>query len=90
MQNPIPTNKPGVDPRRPPRPVNVSHLVRLSPTVANLICVSWAAEFGRGYVIAVNLVRKLTSAQLLSRLKSRGIRHADYTTGLSKFYKHSV
>lgn len=75
-----------MEPKRPPRPVNISSMVRISPTVANHVHVSWAAEYGRGYVIALNLVRKLTSTQLLNRLKTRGVRHADYTTGLSECY----
>ncbi|XP_046662197.1 E3 SUMO-protein ligase PIAS2 isoform X2 [Homalodisca vitripennis] len=84
LPNPIPTNRPGVEAKRPPRPVNISSLLRLSPTVANHVQVSWGAEYGRGYVIAINLVKKLTSQQLLQRLRTRGVRHADYTTGLIK------
>ncbi|XP_075215538.1 E3 SUMO-protein ligase Su(var)2-10 isoform X2 [Lycorma delicatula] len=84
LPNPIPTNKPGVDPKRPPRPVNVTNFVRLSPTVANHVNITWAAEYGRGYAVGIYLVRKLTSSQLLQRLKGKGIRHADYTTGLIK------
>ncbi|XP_068981333.1 E3 SUMO-protein ligase PIAS2 isoform X4 [Bombus flavifrons] len=84
VQNPIPTNKPGVEPKRPPRPVNISPLVKLSPTVANQIHVTWSADYGRRYAIAIYLVRKLSSAELLSRLKSRGVRHSDYTRGLIK------
>lgn len=85
FQNPIPTNKPGVEPKRPPRPVNITTMVKLSPTVANHITVSWNAEYGRGYAIAVYLVRKLTSSELLQRLKTRGVRHSDFTRGLSKY-----
>ncbi|CAL7950097.1 unnamed protein product [Xylocopa violacea] len=84
LPNPIPTNKPGVEPKRPPRPVNISPLVKLSPTVANQIHVTWSADYGRRYAIAVYLVRKLSSAELLSRLKNRGVRHSDYTRGLIK------
>ncbi|KAG6799678.1 E3 SUMO-protein ligase PIAS3 isoform X1 [Apis laboriosa] len=84
LPNPIPTNKPGVEPKRPPRPVNISPLVKLSPTVANQIHVTWSADYGRRYAIAIYLVRKLSSAELLSRLKSRGVRHSDYTRGLIK------
>lgn len=51
LPNPIPTNKPGVEPKRPPRPVNITSLCRLSPTVANQINVTWASDMGgRGYV----------------------------------------
>lgn len=46
LPNPIPTNKPGVEPKRPPRPVNVTSLCRLSPTVANQINVSWSSDLG--------------------------------------------
>lgn len=34
-QNPVATNKPGVEPKRPPRPVNITPHVKISPTVAN-------------------------------------------------------
>ncbi|KAL6447964.1 hypothetical protein ACFW04_000188 [Cataglyphis niger] len=84
LPNPIPTNKPSVEPKRPPRPVNISPLVKLSPTVGNEIRVTWSADYGRRYAIAVYLVRKLTSAELLTRLKNRGPRHSDYTRGLIK------
>ena len=47
FQNPIPTNKPGVEPKRPGRPVDITPLCRLSPTLPNQIEVSWAADFGR-------------------------------------------
>nr|KAF7427710.1 hypothetical protein H0235_007404 [Vespula pensylvanica] len=84
LPNPIPTNKPGVEPKRPPRPVNISPLIKLSPTVGNQIHVSWSSDYGRRYAIAVYLVRKLSSAELLTRLKNRGVRHSDYTRGLIK------
>jgi len=47
LQNPIPTTKPGVEPRRPGRPVDITSLCRLSPTHPNHIEISWAAEYGR-------------------------------------------
>ncbi|KAI4496137.1 hypothetical protein M0802_008004 [Mischocyttarus mexicanus] len=84
LPNPIPTNKPGVEPKRPPRPVNISPLVKLSPMVGNQIHVSWSSDYGRRYAIAVYLVRKLSSLELLTRLKTRGVKHSDYTRGLIK------
>lgn len=84
LPNPIPTNKPGVEPKRPPRPVNITSLVKLSPTVANTITVAWAADFARGYVLSVTLVRKLTSSELLQRLKNKGTKNPDYTRSLIK------
>uniref|UniRef100_A0A182QN37 Protein inhibitor of activated STAT n=2 Tax=Anopheles farauti TaxID=69004 RepID=A0A182QN37_9DIPT len=84
LPNPIPTNKPGVEPKRPPRPVNITPNVKISPLVANHIAVSWCTEYNRGYVASCYLVRKLTSAQLLSRLKTKGVKAADYTRALIK------
>ena len=90
FQNPIHTNKEGVEPKCPPCPVNITTLVKLSPTVANHITVSWNAdswntEYGRGYVIAVYLVNKLSSSELLHRLKLKGPRQSDFTRALSKY-----
>lgn len=84
LPNPIPTNKPGVEPKRPPRPVNITPMIKLSPTVANTINVSWGAEYGRGYAITIALVHKRNSTDLLQRLKNRGMKHSDHTRGLIK------
>uniref|UniRef100_A0AAR5PG96 SP-RING-type domain-containing protein n=1 Tax=Dendroctonus ponderosae TaxID=77166 RepID=A0AAR5PG96_DENPD len=84
LPNPIPTNKPGVEPKRPPRPVNITQMVKLSPTVANQITVSWAADYGRGYAMTVALVHKLSSADLLQRLHKKGAKHSDHTRALVK------
>lgn len=73
-----------MEPKRPPRPVNITAMAKLSPTVANSIHVSWAADYGRGYAITVALVHKRSSSELLQRLKSRGVKHSDHTRGLSK------
>ncbi|ROT75303.1 protein inhibitor of activated STAT, partial [Penaeus vannamei] len=85
LPTPIPTNKPGVEPKRPSRPVNVTALCRISPTVTNRIQVSWASEYGRCYVISVYLVQKLTSDDLLQRLKNKGAKIADFTRSLSEY-----
>jgi len=53
--------------------------------VANHIIVSWNTECGRDYAIAVYLVRKLTSSELLQRLKTEDVRHSDFTRNLSKY-----
>ncbi|XP_073973635.1 E3 SUMO-protein ligase Su(var)2-10 isoform X3 [Rhodnius prolixus] len=84
LPNPIPINRPNVEPKRPPRPVNISNWCKLCPSVANQVAVSWTPEYGRGYVISVNLVKKLTANDLLLKMKAKGIRHADFTTGLIK------
>ena len=45
LPNPIPTNKPGVEPKRPPKPVNVTSLCKLSPILPNTVIVKWATEY---------------------------------------------
>lgn len=47
--------------------------------------VSWASEYGRCYVISVYLVQKLTSDDLLQRLKNKGAKIADFTRSLSEY-----
>ncbi|XP_059078425.1 E3 SUMO-protein ligase PIAS1-like isoform X2 [Tigriopus californicus] len=84
LPNPIPTNKPGVEPKRPPRPVNITSLCKLSPILPNTINVKWAAEYGKGWVVGVWLVMKLSSKDLLDRLQSKGIRKKEYTRKLIK------
>ncbi|XP_050515482.1 E3 SUMO-protein ligase PIAS2-like isoform X3 [Diabrotica virgifera virgifera] len=84
LPNPIPTNKPGVEPKRPPRPVNITAMVKLSPTIGNHLSISWATDLTRGYALSVSLVQKLSSVELLQRLKSRGSKNAEYTRSLIK------
>ncbi|KAK2723315.1 E3 SUMO-protein ligase PIAS1-like [Artemia franciscana] len=84
LPNPIPTNKPGVEPKRPPRPVNISLYCKLAPIVANVIAVSWTAEISKNYILAAYVVRKLSSQDLLQRMQKKGTRPIDYTRGLIK------
>ena len=84
LPNPIPTNKPGVEPKRPPKPIDITALCKLSSTVPNYVDVSWAVDFGRGFTVSVYYVDRLASSDLLKELKDRGTRHADYTRALIK------
>lgn len=84
LPNPIPTNKPGVEPKRPPKPINITALCRLSATMANYLDISWAVDFGRGYTVSVYFVERLQSTDLMRQLKDRGTRHPDYTKALIK------
>lgn len=47
QQNPIPTNKPGVEPKRPGRPVNITSICKLQATSTNQIVVTWNADPAR-------------------------------------------
>ncbi|XP_012935664.1 E3 SUMO-protein ligase PIAS2 isoform X3 [Aplysia californica] len=84
LPNVIPTNKPNVEPKRPGRPVDITSLCRLSPTVSNAITVSWATDFTRSFCMSIYLVKKLSSDILLHRLKQFGNRHSDHTKALIK------
>ncbi|XP_037947412.1 E3 SUMO-protein ligase PIAS2 isoform X2 [Teleopsis dalmanni] len=84
LPNVIPTNRPNVEPKRPPRPVNITPNVKLSPMVTNTITIQWCPDYTRGYCIAVYIVRKLSSVQLLNRMKTKGVKPADYTRALIK------
>jgi len=84
LPNPIPTNKPNVEPKRPPRPINITPLCKLSPTTFNTINVKWAADFGKGWVVGVWMVEKLSHTQLIDRLQKKGTRAPEYTRGLIK------
>ncbi|XP_059474591.1 E3 SUMO-protein ligase PIAS2 isoform X2 [Neocloeon triangulifer] len=84
LPNPIPSNKPGVEPKRPPRPNNITPLLKLSPTVGNTVNVSWAHDYTRNFVVGIYLVKKLSSTDLLNRLKNKGVRPAEYSRGLIK------
>uniref|UniRef100_A0AAY4CN20 Protein inhibitor of activated STAT, 1b n=1 Tax=Denticeps clupeoides TaxID=299321 RepID=A0AAY4CN20_9TELE len=80
----LPQTKNGVEGKRPSRPINITSLVRLSPTVPNTIIVSWLSEIGRSYSMAVYLVRQQSSSVLLQRLRAKGIRNPDHSRALIK------
>jgi len=82
LPNPIPTNKPGVEPKRPPKPVNITPLCKLSPILPNSVIVKWATEYTKQWVVGIWLVMKLSSDDLLDRLKKKGTRDPAYTKGL--------
>ena len=74
-----------VEPEQPPCPVNITPLVNPNVTVANDITVYWNADCTRDYALAAYLVRKLSSSDLIQRLKTHGARHSHFTRDLSKY-----
>lgn len=84
LPNPIPTNKPGVEPKRPKRPLDITNLIRRSLSEPQVVCVSWATTNNRPYVMGIFLVRKQTSSVLIKRLKDNGVRNPDHTTAMIK------
>lgn len=82
LPNPIPTNRPGIEPKRPSKPVNITSFTKLSPTVTNVISVTWSSSYGRSYAAVLYVARLLSSYTLLQRLKSRGLRSAEHTRAM--------
>lgn len=82
LPNPIPSTKPGVEPKRPPRPVNITSFCKLSPILPNNVNVKWATEYGKAWICGIWMVMKCTSTDLLERLKKRGQREPDFTRKL--------
>ena len=72
LPNPIPTNKPGAEPKRPPRPINVTALCKLTATSPNQINVSWAVEVGKAHTVSIYLVESLSFLDLFNQLKAKG------------------
>lgn len=73
-----PNVRPGTEARRTPRPISISHGLKLNPTLPNIITVNWNPD-GKNYVLGVSLVKKLSSEMLLQRLKEKGARSSKET-----------
>ena len=77
LPNPIQINKD--EKRRPPKPVDITPLCKLNPALANEVSIKWTVDHGKNWVLAIDLVEKLTSDQLLARLKEKGSRKEEFT-----------
>ena len=84
LPNPIPTNKPNVEPKRPPKPINITPLCKLSPILPNIVNVKWSSDYGKGWVVGIWLVEKMSSEDLLDRLKQKGTRNSEFTRDVIK------
>uniref|UniRef100_A0A8C5LYV0 RING-type E3 ubiquitin transferase n=2 Tax=Leptobrachium leishanense TaxID=445787 RepID=A0A8C5LYV0_9ANUR len=77
-----PSNKPGVEPKRPCRPINLTNLMYLS-SASNRVTVTWG-NYGKSYSVGLYLVRQRTSSELLQRLKTIGVKHPELCKTLVK------
>ncbi|CAD5125701.1 DgyrCDS13907 [Dimorphilus gyrociliatus] len=84
LPNPIPTNKPDVEPKRPSRPVNITHYCKLSSSSTHSMVVGWTTTFQKNFCVSIYLVRQQTSDVLMQKLKQKGHRHPDHTKALIK------
>ncbi|VVC38328.1 Hypothetical protein CINCED_3A012020 [Cinara cedri] len=73
-----PGTKPGVEPRRVPRPINIGHYIKLNPNMENLITIFWNPD-GKLYVMSLNMVKKLSSNSLINKLLEKGGRSSEET-----------
>ncbi|KAI7809983.1 protein inhibitor of activated STAT [Triplophysa rosa] len=64
------SNKPGTEPSRPCRPIDITPLLWVSFT--NRFSVTWG-NFGKRYSVAVYLVRVVSSQELLTRLRRSSV-----------------
>ncbi|CAG0891866.1 unnamed protein product [Darwinula stevensoni] len=76
--------RPGMTPKRPSCPLNITALCRLSPEVSNSGTVCWRNETNATYAFQINLVRRLTPAELFSQIWSHGISDPLITINLIK------
>ncbi|XP_077543275.1 E3 SUMO-protein ligase PIAS3-like isoform X1 [Haemaphysalis longicornis] len=80
LPDPIPAKTPGKKPKRPGQPLSIGPLCHLSWMTPNRISVTWThSNLGRIYVLALYLVRKLSPATLLERLKAKEVNSPVYT-----------
>ena len=78
LPNPVP-GKDNSEPKRPPKALDISKMVKLTPSMPNKVSVKWASDSGKGWVVALNLVENLTASQLLDRLVQKGTRNSSFT-----------
>ncbi|XP_028967126.1 E3 SUMO-protein ligase PIAS2 [Galendromus occidentalis] len=84
LPNAIPTNKPGVEPKRPPKPLNITTLCHTNTNLPNKLHVTWNHEYGKAFVCAVYLVQRHNANALLEKLKKRGKLPAETTKTMIK------
>ncbi|CAG9808109.1 unnamed protein product [Chironomus riparius] len=62
-------SRPNTTPKRSSKPLNITPFVKISPVSSNIIEVRWHKEPQKNFAVTCYLVRKLTSENLLQRLK---------------------
>ena len=83
LPNPVP-GKDNSEPKRPPKALDISKMVKLTPSMPNKVSVKWASDSGKGWVVTLNLVENLTATQLLERLIQKGTRNSAFTKDIIK------
>ncbi|KAI9575761.1 hypothetical protein GQX74_015656 [Glossina fuscipes] len=73
LPNALPQTRSNMEPKRPPRPINVTSNVKLSPTVTNTITVQWSPDYTRGYCIAVPIMISIDIEMLCRQIERHGL-----------------
>ena len=84
LPNPIQTNNTNVEPKRPPKPIDLSPLCKLSPSNNNIVKVKWAADQSKAWAVFIEYVEKLSPQYLLEKLVQKGTRQSEFTRELIK------
>jgi hypothetical protein len=62
-----------VEPKRPPKPVNITGQAKLSPVVPNYLDIAWGYEPTKPYAFQICVVRKLLPDELLKIVRNKKI-----------------
>ncbi|CAH8834345.1 unnamed protein product [Trichobilharzia szidati] len=75
----LPSNRPGMDGRRNPRPINITQCLHVSPTVPNYIKLTWTHDYASFTynVVGIYLMRRRSPQQLCTVLNSTSFKSAN-------------
>ncbi|CAH8462179.1 unnamed protein product [Schistosoma turkestanicum] len=75
----LPSNRPGMDGRRNPRPINITQSLHVSPTVPNYIKLTWTHDYASYTynVVGIYLMRRRSPQQLCGLLHSTSFQNAN-------------
>ncbi|XP_066917300.1 E3 SUMO-protein ligase PIAS2-like isoform X2 [Clytia hemisphaerica] len=80
-----PPNAQNQEPRKPHRPINITHICRLTPTQANQIHVQWMpSDMGQRWTATVHLVKVVQPETLIQQLKAKTERPPAHTLAFIK------
>ncbi|TPP65432.1 putative sumo ligase [Fasciola gigantica] len=75
----LPSNRPGLDGRRNPRPINITQFLRVSPAIANYIRLTWTHDYSSFVysLVGIYLMHKWSPQQLCTLLQSTSFQTAE-------------
>ncbi|KAA0188791.1 E3 SUMO protein ligase PIAS2 [Fasciolopsis buskii] len=75
----LPSNRPGLDGRRNPRPINITQFLRVSPAIANYIRLTWTHDYSSFVysLVGIYLMHKWSPQQLCALLQSTSFQSAE-------------